>query len=330
MNYSKHFNTINSLFQELDLLKENEFNLLKKGDFTFECISACIKLSEFISEKLKINLSFGVKYDYTFNAKAIVKDKQGVILLNLGLIEKLEQIVSNSVEIFSKENISSYTILETDKEELKILYLELCYSYIFYHELAHVIQMLNTLKDEKYSFQEQYSTKNVFNVKNHIYELDADLFGISISTVKLLEFISKKNYPINPILLLNILTGFLFTISNIIILFSENQFKNIYFSQYSHPHPLIRIFRCNEQILYLSSINLKINKELLFTVINRTNTIIDQIDYNKKNKINFSELIHNNINEIQKYIDEIDSLNDSYEELIRFKSQEIFNSSIIY
>lgn len=325
MNYSQHKDSAIFLFPELDLVKEDEFHLFKNEKFATQCINLCIDLCNNVSKKLKINLNLGIKYDHTFNAKALVKNKQGVIVLNLGLIENLESIVSNSIEIFSKENISKLTISDAESEEMKILFADLCFSYIFYHELAHILQMFNISPEGNYNFQEKYSEINNFNIKNHIYEFDADLFGISMSTIKLFVYLNNKSYPINPILFFNSLTALLFSFTNIVILFSNNQFNSIYFKNNSHPHPIIRIIKCNNQILSLTSINYKIREEILLAILQRTISMIDQINYNDNGQINYSNLMNENLLEIEKYINEIEIINESYSELIRFKSQEIFN-----
>lgn len=325
MNYNKHIKSIKEIIPELDLLKESEFYFFKNEHFALDCIKSCLELSNHISEKLKITLYFSIQYNHTFNAKAIVKDNCGIILLNLGLIDKLESIISNSVEIFSKENIAALTIPKNEKLGLKTLLSNLCLSYLFYHELAHVLQMLDTPSSKSYNFQEQYSDQDFFKIKNHIYELDADHFGVSMCSFRLLEYAKKISDPINIVLLFNLLTALLFSISSIIIEFSENKFENIYYKNYSHPHPLIRILECNEQILFFISNNLVIKKEFLLVVLQRTFTIIDQIHYSNKGQINYSNLIDDNIVEIELYNDEISTTNESFEELVRYKVQHIFN-----
>lgn len=325
MNYYEHTKLIRSRFSDLDLLKESEFDFFKNKDFAIECINSCIELCNDVSNKLKINIYFAIQYDYTFNAKAIVKDNSGVIVLNLGLIDKLELIVSNSIEIFSQENIAQLTIPNNEKLELKTLLSDLCLSYLIYHELAHVLQMLNVTSSECYNFQEKYLDDNSFNIKNHIYELDADQFGASMSVYKLIEYARIMSYPINTLLLFNLLTALLFSISNIIIAFSENKFETIYYKKFSHPHPLIRIMKCNNQILYFTSKNLVIKKEFFLVVLQRTITMINQIHYENKGQKDFSKLIDDNFVQIEKYIDEIEIANESFKELIRFRVQDFFN-----
>lgn len=329
MRYIDHLKSISEINQKLDLLKESEFHLFKNESFAVFCTNYCIELANHVSHKLDINLYFSIEFNHFFNAKAIVKEKFGVIVFNLGLIDKLESIISQSIEIFSTENIARLTISTNEKPELKNLFSKLCLTYLFYHELTHILQILETTSFKTYNFQEKYSDQKSFEIKDHIYELDADHFGVSMSTITLLEYIRKINNTVNTIQLFNLLTALLFSISNIIIEFSKNKFETIYYKSFSHPHPLIRIMECNEQILFLVSNNLIINKELLVVVLQRTVTMIDQIYYIDKGHINLSKLVDDNFSEIELYNEEIEVLNESFEELVRFRVESILNRLLI-
>ncbi|CAD0006062.1 hypothetical protein [Flavobacterium chungangense] len=330
MNYHDHKNAIKLSFPELELhlLDESEFQSFKNENFAKQYINSCIELCNNASDKLEININFGVKYDYSSNAQATVKGKRGVILLNLGLIEKLESIISDSIEIFSMENVSRLTIQENDKTELKALLSDLCFSYIFYHELAHILQLTNASSDGYHNFQELYIYENKFDVRKHLYEIDADNFGICMSMSKLIDYASNKNYPISTVLIFNLLTLFVFSIANIIIEFSKNQFNDIYYKSHSHPHPLIRIVKCSERIVSFASDNLNIKEELSYVVLQRSVTMMSQIQYSN-GVIDYLKLLQDNISDIEIYNNEIEVLNESYRELIRFRIQKLFNSLLI-
>lgn len=322
--FEEHRLYIQEICPDLDLLKESEFHLFKNEDFASQCINSCLNLCSHISEKLNIKIYFAVKFNKTFNARAIVKEKKGIILVNVGLINKLELIVSDSVELFLLETVAQLTITPKEKLELKTLLNDLCLTYLIYHEVAHIIQLTHSFSSEGYNLQEQYSDSNLFNVKNHVYELDADLFGVSMSTFKLLEHLNLS-HRIDPISLFNSLTILSLSISNIIILFSNDKFETIYYKDYSHPHPLIRMIKCNDQILSTASKNTVVNKEFFMAILQRTISMIDQLSYNNKGQINYSKLYENYMFQIESYIEEIETANDSFSELVRFHAQKIFN-----
>ncbi|MEH6766098.1 MAG: hypothetical protein V7655_16480, partial [Aequorivita antarctica] len=105
MSYIEHRKTIKEIFPNLDLLKKSEFDSFANEEFGLSSIAICLKLSESASHKLKIPIKFAVQYNQKFNACAISKKEIGIILFNLGLIDKLKSIVDDSIEIFSQENI---------------------------------------------------------------------------------------------------------------------------------------------------------------------------------------------------------------------------------
>ncbi|HRE76752.1 MAG TPA: hypothetical protein PLL09_02890 [Flavobacterium sp.] len=325
MNYCQHTDLIKLSFPELDLVKESEFYIFNNEDFAVKLINQCIDFCENIQSKININIHFSVQYSHIFNAKAIVKKNNGVIIFNSGLIDKLETIVLDCIEIFSYENIAILTMNKEEKKDLIILFSEFCISYLFYHEFAHIMQMLDSTDQKNQHLQEEYSDVNSFNIKNHVYELDADHFGVSMSTTDLLTYIWNKQYPINPVLLFNLITISLFTISSLIIEFSGKDFKTIYYKRKSHPHPLIRIIECTEQILFFISQNFKIDEVFFQATLQRNIKIIDQINYSSCRAVGYSNLLEYKIHEIEKYINEIEENNNSFKELIRFRSQELSN-----
>ena len=101
MNYSTHIKNAKIHFPNLDILKESEFDLFENKDFALSCLDTCINLCNNACIKLKISLNFVVIFNHTFNASAKVKNQQAVITFNLGLIEKLESIISDSINLFS-------------------------------------------------------------------------------------------------------------------------------------------------------------------------------------------------------------------------------------
>ncbi|MBQ0735716.1 hypothetical protein [Aquimarina celericrescens] len=327
MNYNTHIQNLKTNFSNLDLLKELDFEyFFNNEDFAKSCINICVDLCNKASEKLKINLNFGVLLNYKFNASVGVKEKKSYIIFNLGFINRWETIISDSVELFCRENIAKLTISDNEKNKLKSILNECCISYLFYHELAHILQLSDTKTNNTYDFQEQSSTNNLFDIKKHIYEIDADHFGSIMSTVRLLEKLMDSNNQLNPISLFNYLTALLFTTSNMIIEFSQKSFQEIYYKKNSHPHPLIRIMGCKEQILEIVSKNLQIQHPLLLSILERTGTMLSQIQYSNGRIVDYPKLHQEHFKEIETYNDEIEEENKLYKELVRFKSQDFFNN----
>jgi hypothetical protein len=328
LKYNSHFNNIKSHFPGLDLLKETEFNLFRNEIFAVSLIETCVSLCSKSSENLNINLNFGVIYNHTYNASARIKGNQAIITFNLGLIDKLDIIISDSVNLFMSEDIANATTNKIQKEELKQICCECCISYLFYHELAHIIQISGTKENNSYDFQEKYTEVKLFDVKQHVYEFDADLFGAMLSVVELMKNIMNENYQFKSVVLFNSLTALIFALSNIIIEYSRDLFDEIYYQHNSHPHPFIRIIKCNEQILGNILKNLDVSKEFLDTIFQRSTTMISQVLYSKGRTLNYAKFYNNNSKEIKEYIDEIEDLNILHKELTRYKTEDFFNKLI--
>ena len=139
--------------------------------------------------------------------------------------------------------------------------------------------------------------------------------------------IIKFSSKFNSITLFISLTILLFTTANIIVEFDAvNSFKKIYFKQSKHPHPFIRIVKCNEQILSFISKNLTISNPFCEAVLQRAGTMVSQILYTDYQTLDYPKFYKENSAGIETYIDEIEDANESYRELTRFKSQKLFNT----
>jgi hypothetical protein len=322
LKYTAHIENIKTHFPKLDLLTEKEFYNFKNEKFAISLIEYCVNLCENVSKQLNIELKFGVLYNYTFNASAKLLNGNGVITFNLGLIDRLESIISETIELFLMENISSMTIPKDQRKELEKLSFESCVAYICNHELAHIIQF----SDKSNDYQELYTEETKFNIKNHIYEFDADLFGCIVSTYMLVGTVRDENNNFKTIDLYNYMTLLLLLIANIIIEFSGKTFKDIYYKENKHPHPFIRIIKCKEQILGNILNNTKIPRPFFESALDRAIKIIGQLLYTGKRTVNYSELYTENLAKISSYVTEIENENIKYNELTRHKSQEFIRS----
>ena len=325
MNYDNHILNIKSNFPGSDLIKESEFNDFENENFAKYCIDYCVKLTNNAASKLNCDLNFGIIYNKKINATAKINNKKAAITFNLGLIDKLGIIISDTIDLFMLENIASLSITKKQKETLKQISYDCCITYLFYHELAHVIQLLDIKESKLLNLQETYQKHKSYELKKHIYEFDADLFGAMFSGVELMKNVMNENFQFNTVILFNSLSALLFTIANLIIEFSGNQFNKIYYKENSHPHPFVRIIKINEQILGVISKNSKISEPFYLSILQRSTTMINQILYSNNRTLNYSEFYNENSEGIESYINKIETKNSLFKELTRFKSQEFYN-----
>lgn len=327
MNYSSHLSKIKAQFPKLtnSLLKESEFNLFENEEIAIRIINICLELCNTASTRFNINLNFAVDYNYALNAKATIRNKDAVVIFNLGLIEKIEVITTNSIKLLSADIVESLIISDKESDNLKKKSLEWFISYLFYHEVAHVLQFNKINPNDIQEVDEQNSTNKVFDIKNHIYELDADLFGIFITTVEILNELKNAQNTITKEDLYSTLSALILTIAIVITELSGNKFDTMYYKKNKHPHPLIRIAKIKEQILYLFSEKIKIEKSFLLTIFHRVADMLTEVEFGNGTTLEYSSMFQENFIDIKSYTDEIELKNISYPELTRYRLKKPSN-----
>lgn len=324
MNYANQIEHIKSLLPNLDIVGEDELSLFENEAFAKMCQDFFVSEAKLLENRIDLKILFAFRNQQTFNASAIKYQRENIILINVGLINKIEKLVDKSVTYFCENINTIITGFNIPKERLFKFYKSLVISYIFYHEIGHLLQINYSDESGNYSMKEEYDYKQTFNIKNHIYELDSDHFGICIASAMLLDYF-MDNKIVEQMLIMNLTALFLFLISNVFLEFS-NFSEEIYYKEFSHPHPAIRIIECREQILNMINNNIQVDKSLLLFSLKRTEILIDWFLQENGFQFKFSEMINERFSEVEKYGKEIEDLNESYDELIRHRSQKIFNS----
>lgn len=331
MTYSEHIQEIKKRTNTA-LVKEDEFEYeFKNTEFAKSVIDFCIEETNVVREKYEqFNLCFGIRYCNEVNAIAKIENGS-IILFNHKLINELEEIIRNRIKIYSQDSFTAISNIPLSEDELFSMYTKICTAYLFYHELAHIFQL--NLKKESYqiSFTEQYTYKIPFNIKNHIYELDADLFGISFGFAFFLKYKIDNHRINNPMMQLHLLTLFIGIIGSIFISFSRRNLEEIYLKENSHPNQILRISSCIEQILFCFSTNVKFNTNtgagspFSEIIIQRAYSMLDLI-YQDLSTRKFSEIVRENFEKFEKYNDEIEKLYDNFPELTRYNSEKIYKT----
>jgi hypothetical protein len=324
MKYKEQLKVIKTLFPDFDLIKKEDFDLFENKDFAAKAFNYFIDATDNIRSKLGLDIYFAFRFRNNFNAQAFKKESKYIIIINHSVVDQLSKIIQDSITIFQKENIIEITGLPTDEFTLKELFTYLITSYLFYHELAHILQLTDNNDIRTYTFQEEYNEKSTYDFKNHIYELDADLFGISLGTILILQYIDNNKIPKNHVILFNLLTLYILIVANIFIAFSKN-INDIYYNNFSHPHPIVRIITCVEQIMTIVKVNTKIQNPFFESILERYSKILDFIHFKDNSKRVYSELVKEHFEEIMIYLEEIENKNEQYKELSRFKIKEIYN-----
>lgn len=232
-----------------EITNTNDLGIIPKQDiFDFEGTPVENILAPFYSfcrENIDININrkdipnthLLFTNSYEVNARARVKDDNGVILFNIGLLRYCIENFKNNEHL--NDFFSSLFPELNSKIDLPIneLAFQVITQFTYYHELAHLLQFSN--KVNEIELQERASEQNDFNISRHKLEINADTYSIVCISTHLIQYMNKRNIKDSKEIVE--LFSFLGTCLLCYVLsFSNN--KELYFNKHSHPHPLLRLF----------------------------------------------------------------------------------------
>ena len=175
--------------------------------------------------------------------------------------------------------------------------------YIFYHEIAHLIQNSEFLESNLYEHLENMSE---FSIRKHVLELDADEYssiciGAHITQYAINNFGSNLTSGIFEKLLIIVCSSALL----FMMTFQTNK-KEIYYEEMSHPHPIIRITCIISVIVNYSLDNLR--QQGINLQIDPKQVVAKTISFSSKVSV---EILNENPIEIYQKQLEIEALNIS-------------------
>ncbi|WP_430404227.1 hypothetical protein [Fluviicola sp.] len=213
--------------------------------FDFESSPHCNEFNQafkFYDEAISRNAHFGIephllfyKKSYSINAAATKENEHYIININAGTIVHL-------MERFKPENVPLNDEYADFQNLLDVSIANLMYNtalhFTFYHELAHLIQKSDLLDSTLF---ERPDTVSRFSIERHILELDADTFSSLCVGTHLLQYARQcfgENMDCESIKKLIVVacgSALLYLLS-----FQSNALP-IYYEEYTHPHPVVRI-----------------------------------------------------------------------------------------
>lgn len=217
------------------------------------------RLIENNSDLYNINPNFFFfKNNITVNASAYIKEKNTLTSINIGTIQKLKSTFLDNEKLTNEifgESIQTINQILIDKKSsvMEFMY----YSAIIFlinHEIGHLIQ--NNGESEKHineSFKEE--EEGDFNIENHIYEVDSDIFASMKLTQDIHQIWLKFDDKYKTDSFLCDLISLASSAIGIFKLFNFNATKEIYYNEKSHPHVAVRFLIIQENIVnYISYI----------------------------------------------------------------------------
>ena len=249
---------------------------------------------------------FFYKNNTTVNASAYIKEKNTLISINIGTINKLKNTFLDNEELTEKifgESIQKLNkiLVEKNSSVMEFMY-HSAIIFLINHEIGHLIQ--NNEELEK-NFNESFEDTEEFNVENHIYEVDSDMFASMKLTQDIHQAWRKfeNEYKTDEFLceLISLATSAI----GIFKLFNLNAQKEIYYKEKSHPHVAIRYILIQENIVnYISHIRgSKISDEYKNSMMSNSLIIIDILNkfHNDSFFDDFTKICNQNSEDITEY-----------------------------
>jgi hypothetical protein len=181
------------------------------------------------------------------NAKAQYSNDTFSIHINLGLFKKCVGSYLNNKKLDDYLTEKYSDLLSDFDNPLTALAFQVSTQFTYYHEFAHLIQFSKVR--EQLSLQERYDKEVPYDIEKQSLEINADtLASIAIAThiqqyaIKSFgENISQDKVELTIILICSCLLNYIATFCDDV--------SEMYFEKHSHPHPFLRLFAINLNIL---------------------------------------------------------------------------------
>jgi hypothetical protein len=163
-----------------------------------------------------------------------------VIGISYELFERLKKFIDLNFKILNENSVLNKNIGKYIDISANDLIYQASMQFIYFHELAHIIQNSNTLI---FISEEKNDNIDAYNdiVKSHVMETDADLFAANLVADHLIGFwnrLDSSNYPVNVLedMISLSLVGIFLTFD-----YLSGGIRPFYTLATSHPHEASRI-----------------------------------------------------------------------------------------
>jgi hypothetical protein len=159
-----------------------------------------------------------------------------IIAINAVTIITLYNFFNDKTDVFNCKALAEFKVLHQTLDLNRLLF-DLCTQFIFFHELAHLIQKphLNMWFDETYNNSSSYS------LEHHLYEYDADIYAANNVVFLIIEYWKTQvKVPRSQENLYLLLTTGLAGIFSYLVYLMES-YQDIYYKSSKHPHLMVRI-----------------------------------------------------------------------------------------
>ena len=172
----------------------------------------------------------------TIGARAEKRNDYYSVSMNAGTVYEFHELFREHFTI--DKHIPAGELLTLQETPLQYIMYQTAVLFLYYHELAHLIQMSD---EDTYEFTEDLplTDEAAYSREQHLRELDADLFAAQYTCDHIIQLLREHPNPDYSDLrdyTAAIITG-LFSL----FLQSQGGPQPIYFERYNHPHLMIRV-----------------------------------------------------------------------------------------
>lgn len=178
--------------------------------------------------------------DLSLNGRAFQSKGVKLIRLNMGVVVTLHDFFTSKQSIFTSGKLNRYKDLNDNLDvDISFLLYQISTLSIFYHEKAHLIQFTPTIQN----FVEEYENNAQsapYSLIHHVHEFDADCEAAYYCTLHLLDY--WKRLPEEMRTQENLESLLSLGMASVVsywVFLAKNK-PDIYYTQSTHPHPLVR------------------------------------------------------------------------------------------
>lgn len=208
---------------------------------------------QFCQENLEtMNAKYGIQPAKMFfnggrviGARAQKNNNSYSVSLNFATIILFHEFIRE--HFYIDDQVPEGTMLNIDDHPLQYIMFQTVVLFVYYHELAHLIQMSDS---EQYQIGEDYPFNEegqVYSREQHLREMDADLFAANYICDHIMVMWREHPNPTSVELQSSVAAA----ITSLYALFLKSQggHRDLYFEEHIHPHPMIRITYIQDYIL---------------------------------------------------------------------------------
>jgi len=229
----------------------------------------CSELFQFCQDHLETaNLQFQIRpVAFFFNssrvigARAIKREGFYSVSMNIGSVHELHHFFREHFQVKGYP-IDDNAVLNSEDTPVQHMMYQISMFFLYFHELAHLIQMSDLAEFDLKEDLPFSAPRQEYSLENHVREWDADLLAANYLCSYILDLWRQTGRLDGKGL--ELITIYVLTSLYCLFLKSEGTPTKLYYAEYLHPHPIIRLSYVQDYMLRV--IELRKPKHVAFDI----------------------------------------------------------------